>query len=38
MMMIFLIVSLPLPRAPGIYLIWHHTDGLLYLGKTKDMR
>jgi hypothetical protein len=26
------------PHRPGIYAIRHHTEGLLYLGKTNDLR
>lgn len=27
-----------LPSRPGIYAIRHQTDGLLYIGKTKNLR
>ncbi|MDB9466190.1 GIY-YIG nuclease family protein [Dolichospermum circinale CS-539/09] len=27
-----------IPAVPGIYAIRHQTDGLLYIGKTKNLR
>jgi len=29
---------LTMPSHPGLYAIRHHTEGLLYIGKTKNLR